>query len=201
MKLKAILASIFIYLLFFLYALVRHSALLEAGLEHIYVYIANKALAISGLTYLATAFLLRYFLKNDPQTAAKYFGNTSFYALLVHGLMSFRMLSPEYFQNLYAGSEMNIYGELTWIFGVIALSILTIYFMAKQGSGKFKIPSSVKYVLLFIVFLHVTSHGIKDWFSPAVWNRMPPISLLSAIIAIVASILLILKKKGNRNHA
>lgn len=170
----------------FTYAIARYVLFGPVDPVHIPVYILNKAVAMSAAVFLFLTAL------NDVQKKydhVRNWGRASLHAVLLHIVLSLTILSSAYYGKFYAHGKMNLLGELTMLFGVVAA-----YFYWRIDRLKERIVSSYWLLPASALFLsgHLVAMGVKGWLSPAKWyGSLPPISLLSFLFSASAALLFI----------
>ena len=126
--------------------------------------------------------------------ADAFLGLMGFFTAGIHAFCSFILLNPAYYSKFFAmGGRLNVVGEMSMTFGVLALFLLlgpaitTLPMMAKAlGGVRWKRNQRLGYVTLGLVAIHLVVMGWSGWMSPSGWHGgMPPISLLAFIIAVI----------------
>lgn len=169
----------------FVYALVRYVGFRGDSPEQIPLYVCNKALALSGVIFLAWS---RCHPRREKRRSM---GWTALALLGLHVLLSMMVLHPAYFPNLYhSGGLMTWQAEASLSTGAIAAMLLgwsyTLSLSGHSTPGRNLRPFLGR-VLLFTTLLHVGFMGYAGWLEPETWpGSLPPITLLSAVVALAA---------------
>jgi hypothetical protein len=202
-----------LFAFFFVYAIVRHN--LFGGVDWFFAssFTLNKALAWTALSAIALSYSIGYFAKRGANWAKsisdtpKYFGQWGFIMAMIHAVLSLRILTPELFPDIYTPElEFNTQGNLIILFGVLALSTIIMPGISSLPSvrknmneAKFRRFQQLGYITLFFVSLHVAVLGSYKWTNMNYWyGFMPPISLLTFVIAMIPlflKLLSVMKKK------
>ena len=150
------------------YATVRYNLFQGVAWSDWPLFILNKACSAASILLLLLSAV--YKRRGLAQAAAELLGD-SFTLALLHVGFSYAILSPAYFQGLFAGPKLTVAGNLCILAGV---SALVVYFRRRSDLG----------ALAALLGLHVLVLGYARWFTPAGWpGYMPPISLISFLAA------------------
>jgi len=199
---------ILVLLFFLVYATMRYIVFKGVDPNHFPLYIMNKVFSISGLFFLAISYAfgkvrwMRFSEDAKQNQFIKFTGLAGFSLSALHVFNSLIILSPEYFPKFYDENMMNLNGELTMLMGVFSLycftipAITTIPFMQEAvGIKKWQQGQRMGYLGLVAALLHTTIMGFSGWIDVSSWpGYMPPITLLSAIIAIIPLYLKFIRK-------
>ena len=195
-------------LLFFtIYALLRYIVFKGVDPIHFPLYILNKVASISGLFFLATSYSLGkiHWWKTRvtrPNELIKFAGIMGFSLSAMHVFMSLTILTPAYFPKFYHGEMMNLTAELSMLMGVLSLFFFTIpaitsipFMQEAVGIKKWQKRQRIGYLGLLTALFHVTFMGFSGWLKIDTWpGYMPPITMLSFLIALVPLYLKLAKK-------
>lgn len=165
----------------FAYAIARYGIWGPVPTTHFPAYITNKAIAVFAVGVLA---LSAYNYAKARYRCSKAQGRVVWHAALIHSALSLALLSEDYYPAFYAIKGMNGNGELALVFGVFCTYAL---WQVTHHSGlnhhRFK-----RLACLF-AFLHLLPMS-PNWISTDSWyGSMPPLSLISALLALTALIL------------
>lgn len=160
------------------YSLMRYAWANEVPVQNWPAFIGNKALAFSAVSFLALGF---WHYSSQRDQAIAYF-RSALIAAVAHGFISAGLLQSSYYEFLHADSgRLNAYGELTLLFGGLAIALL---FSRIARSA----PASTALVdrwLLAVLIGHVVSVGVLKWLAPSSWAYgLVPISLLSFLVLL-----------------
>ena len=129
---------------------------------------------------------------------------------VIHAFMSLLLFSPQYYPKLFGhGDKLNLTGELSMVFGVIALWCLSItaitslpFMYDAIGADRWKRGQRMGYATLALVGGHVFVMGFAGWLKPSGWHGyLPPISLVAFIAACIPLLVKILHNlSAGSNH-
>ena len=114
------------------------------------------------------------------------------HASLVHILLSLVLLSSGYFAKFFSDGKMNLRGECMLLFGVLSafLFMLSAKKAAPRRTWLLTLAGSLG------LLLHLLFRGAPGWPNVAGWyGHMPPISLLGFLLAVAATILLLMNRR------
>lgn len=189
-----------ILLLFTLgYAILRHNIFRDVPWEMLPLYTLNKALAWTGLSLLAFVFAARYLvnlkrLNEKWLEARKNIGKSAFNILGLHAILTLLLFRTEYgLEFIWKNDAIRAEGILSILLGSAALGFLAWYQkQAGRKSPKNRIFRYGALILLPAGAVHAAIWGITEWFHPSSWpSGMPPITLISSLTAILASLLIL----------
>ena len=110
--------------------------------------------------------------------------------------MSLVLLSPAYYPKFFAaeGGKLNLTGELTFLFGALALGFLlfpaitTLPLMYEAlGGERWQRMQRMGYWAIAMVAAHTLTMGWAGWRDPSSWPAaMPPITLWGFVLAVAA---------------
>jgi hypothetical protein len=200
-----------VLLFFTFYATMRYIVFKGVDVVHFPVYIVNKIVSVAGIFFIAMSYVigkvgwLKFQSNEQREQFIRYVGLSGFSLCALHVFLSLILITPGYFPKFYTGSMMNLKGEMTMLMGVLSLycfsipAITTLPFMQEAvGIKKWQKGQSMGYYGLLTSLLHTTIMGASGWLVVSKWpGYMPPISLISTIIALVPLYLKLTKKKAN----
>jgi len=179
MNIKVLLILLFTAL----YAVTRYVFFGNVPIIQIPVYILNKSLSMASSIYLLLAAWNH--LKGKSESVKRW-GMASWHVALLHILLSLAVFSGDYFPKFFGNGKMNLTGELTVLFGVLAF--YCYWLLRKFKSDLTKIRSLQCYSALFIG-AHLLVMGFVGWLEPSQWyGGLPPISLLCFIASLISMI-------------
>lgn len=201
---KKTLWTVSILVLTSAYAIVRYNVIKGTPWVDLPLFVTNKIVSLAAVAFIVLSYafgqLAHYFPKYFGDTLAfrKFFGLFGFGLAAVHALMSLLIFTPEYYGKFFdAAGKLNLTGELSMLFGVLAFALFTMVAITSlptmmESLGKetwLKVQRS-GYWGMVLIFLHVLTMGMEGWIHPAGWpGGLLPISLVAAII-IAAGLLL-----------
>ncbi len=182
------------------YAIIRYNVFKGVEWNHLPLYIVNKSVAFAGLILIALSYLIgKYFggpAGTEPVRAkAKFLGLAGFSMITLHVLMAMVLLSPANYAKFFATSgKLNLSGELTFLFGVLAYGCLLYpaittlpYMYDALGMERWLTAQHMGYWTLGLAGGHTFAMGFKGWLDVSTWpGSMPPITLLGFLVAISA---------------
>ncbi len=182
------------------YAIVRYNVFKGVAWDHLPLYIVNKSVAFAGVILIGLAYLAgKWFggaTGTEPVRAkAKFLGLAGFSMISVHVLMAMVLLSPANYEKFFAASgKLNLTGELTFLFGVLAYGCLLFpaittlpYMYDALGMERWLRAQHMGYWTLGLACGHTFAMGYKGWFDLSTWpGSMPPITMLGFLAALAA---------------
>jgi hypothetical protein len=198
-------AWIFFTILIFctIYATLRYIVFKGVEITHFPLYIANKIISWSAIIFLAISYISgKSSAKNRFPDLAKWAGLTGYVLVVMHIIISLTILNPAYFQKFFAGATMTFSTELSILSGVMALLAFSIpainsvtVIRLSLHPETWQIRQKIGYYGLLATAIHTVFMGYSSWFDVSSWpGYLPPITLLSAIIALIPLFLKLLKK-------
>ena len=197
------------------YAVVRYNVFKGVPWEHLPLYVANKAAAVSAVALLASSYLAGSWTRLFPgeperrRLLAKFLGLSGFAAAGLHALMSLALLSPAYYPKFFgADGKMTFAAELAAAAGVLGL-----FWMAVPAAGS--LPNMEEalgrrwwrrsqrsgYLALAMAAVHTAAMGFSGWLRPGEWpGSLPPITLLGFLIAALSLGARLLAGRGRRSE-
>ncbi len=164
------------------YAILRYNIFQAISFEHLPLFIANKAFALSVVLLM----FYRPFIQKDDTS---FYDTSVFTLLLMHVLISMTILSPDYYPKFFQESQMNLRGELSLLFGIAAFVtfiVLQFILQKKKISLTFKLQV---WTALALIAGHLLSMGLSGWLTPEKWSGyLPPISLIAFVILVVIAV-------------
>lgn len=170
------------------YAVIRYNLFGNVSLEQLPSYILNKALAFSAAATLAVS-AAGYARRN--QLMLQSWAKVSLGFAMAHILLSVGLWSRDYFPKLFGPHRMNLAGELTLLFGVLAA-----WLYGFLGFFSRKPFFAGRWLAALMLGLHAMALGFPGWLKPGEWpGGLPPISLLCFLLALAAAILFVQRRK------
>lgn len=178
------------------YAIVRYNVFKGVPWEQLPVYVSNKAIAFVGLLLLGLSRVV------VDKRRRKGLGLAGAAFVVVHVLLSLMLAGPEYYPSLYTASgQMTGAAALSMLAGALGSgALLWLFHSTKvrriegQAQRTSLVPGLGRALLVFTA-VHVALIGVRGWFDVASWpGSLPPITLLSFVIAAV----LLLMPKAKR---
>lgn len=188
----------------FTYAIIRYHILKGVSWVDFPLFISNKAIALSAVSFIALSYTLGSLAKFWPMrfetmlTFRKYFGLLGFGLASVHTMMSLLLFSPAYYPKFFTEvGKLSLVGELSMLFGVLSFFLFTIIAIISIPSVSETMDKSqwlkmqrMGYTGCFLVLLHVAIMGIEGWTNPTGWpGGLMPISLVATIIILTVFLL------------
>lgn len=187
---------ILLFLIIAIYTLVRYLVFGSVTINNIPAYLLNKSIALSAVCCLLFAILNSCKpLKQTKQTKQiKIWAMAALHFTYIHVVISTVIFNREYFPKLFDNSQMNLAGELTVLFGILASYIFWQESSHRLSPIKNKIikPKALRCIALILILGHLLAMGLNGWLNFSLWNDgLPPISLLSFIIVMISLLLLV----------
>lgn len=194
---KHFLISFIIFLAIFAYAVIRYNVIKGTPWVELPLFISNKAISLSAVAFIALSYALGSLARFWPKTFVpalslrKFFGLLGFGLAALHGLISLLIFTPAYYPKFFLSSgELNLVGELSMLFGVLAFFVFAIAALASvpaiarsMGPQRWLAAQRLGYLGLILVFFHVFTMGFEGWLKPAGWpGGLLPINLVAAIV-------------------
>jgi len=162
-----------------IYAIIRYTAFGTVSLIHAPVYIMNKGISMTAAVSLFMASLC---LVRRERDAARFWTNACSQAVFVHIFLSLGIFSKAYFHKLFSGDKLNLSGEVTVLFGVLAAYCIWRLNTTGMKTAEKRITTASVYAL---VASHLFVIGYGDWLHVQKWNgALPPDTLLSFLFVI-----------------
>ena len=153
-------------------------------------YLLNKSVSMASAIYILFASISYAKGQIDEM---KFWGSISWYTAILHVLFSLSLLSRSYYSKFFGLEKMNLIGELTILFGVVA--IFTFWFI-RAGKKIFKNIYLLQILARLFVAAHLIVMGFAGWMNISKWHGgLPPISLLSFISLLLSIILFMWTKR------
>ena len=171
-----------IFVLSFVYAIVRYHVFHEVPWAHFPLFIANKAISLSGLVFLGMA------LVQQDKLDRKAFGQWGAALIGAHILISFLIMNEHYFAKFFiANGEYTFQAELSMLAGVIGAIFMCALLLSPPSStsGHLSLRLGWGRAILICAAVHLAFMGYTSWLAPEDWpGYMPPITLISLIVAV-----------------
>lgn len=167
------------------YALVRYVVLGPVPLEHAPLFVTNKAAAFSGVVLFAAALISAPLQARRPSLRRYDRGvlaRAGGVLAVGHALASLVLLGPPTFPALFgADGRLTGRGEIAAALGVVS-TVALVWQAHRAGAWR-----RVRLLVLTLAAAHAAFIGWPGWWAPATWHGgLPPITLLSALIAVSA---------------
>jgi len=194
------------------YAIFRYHLFGGVEWSHFPLFIANKAISLAAVFFIATSYLIGKTLRAFDTDSArqlilvKFCGLMGFSLAVIHAFMALLLFSPNYYPVLFdMDGRLNLIGELSMAFGVVSLWCLSVaaitslpFMFDAIGADRWKRGQRMGYFCLALVGGHVLVMGFSGWLKPSGWHGyLPPISL----VAFTAVLLTLLAKFLHRKNA
>jgi DMSO/TMAO reductase YedYZ heme-binding membrane subunit len=181
------------------YAFVRYHVFSGIDWSHFPLFIANKGISLSAVSFIATSYLIGktiHVYEEDSKKQLiliKFCGLIGFSLASIHALMSLLLITPAYYPKFFLESgQMNLTGELTMVLGVLSLWCLAItaitslpFMYDAVGAERWQRGQRMGYLSLALASGHVFAMGIWGWLTPGSWHGgLPPVSLVAFTAAM-----------------
>lgn len=160
------------------YAALRYNVFKGIAWEHLPLYVANKAVAWTSITLLAVA-AVQAVARRQELLSSRYVAQSAALGA-AHVLMTLVLLSPPRYPDLFdVTMQLTMVGELALLAGVIGAACAAM--VRRSRAAALLLPVAVAG--------HCALLGARNWATPAKWpGNMPPITLICAVVAAVASV-------------
>ena len=212
MKTKNLSISVILIvsLLSIAYTILRYHILGTTPWSQFPLYILNKGLSLTGFILLGINFSLGPLNNIGAGIGEKWLsirpslGVSSFLFIFTHLFLSLILLNPANYQKFFhENGSFTTNGGLSMLAGVIAFLFLWLYTVSfqtflREDKGFIKFITSRKVILVAMVFTaaHIFFMGYQGWLTPQNWpGGLPPITLVSFIIFIIAYITNLIGRK------
>lgn len=188
------------FLSIFIYAILRYVVIKGDSVEHIPLYITNKAFATTSVFLIGLSFGLGPLAKFWPEMfkkhvyLRKYFGLFGFGIAALHAFTTLLMFTPKYYPKLFdKEAVLTGQGELSMFFGILALFVFSGVAVTSLPSIEEKMDKKqwlfvqrIGYGAYFFVMLHLVFMSFRGWLNPKTWpGGLLPISLISFLIILL----------------
>lgn len=172
--------AIIILIVAFGYAILRYNVIKGVVWEHLPLFIANKTISLSAVALIALSYTLGALGQFWPKTFTltlnlrKFFGLFGFGLAAIHAFISLLIFTPTYYPKFFQGpDQLNLTGELSMLFGVLAFFIFAIVALTSlpqlentMGHQRWLALQRLGYLGLLLVLFHVSVMSFKGWLHP-----------------------------------
>ena len=183
----------FVFAFSLVYSVLRYHIFKGVGWEHLPLFIVNKVMALTGVLLITLSVFARRKQKETVKLAQKkVYSYSGYFFISLHVLASLLLINKAYYEKFFSGNQMNLTGELSMFFGIIAFCIYTVSvfrsWMGNENTSDRAIAKKdliYRYTSHFLVMGHLLVMGLVSWLIPAEWpGYMLPISLLSFLFLL-----------------
>ncbi len=175
---------VFIVLCTTLYTIIRYVIFGPVSPIQIPAYLLNKSVSMASMIFLFCAALHH---KKGRVDKIRFWGMASFHFAFIHILLSFAILSSDYYPKFFGTGKMNLTGEVTVLFGVLAAYC---FWFSISGRSVFIRLQIFRHLSIVFVVGHLVTMGFGGWLKVEKWyGGLPPISLVSFLFAIATLVL------------
>lgn len=173
------------------YAVLRYNVFGTVAWEQLPLFVANKAIAVTGLVLLGLSRLVA------DRERRKDLGLVGLAFTLVHVLLSFVIIAPMYLPKQFTQAGTLRWGaETSLLAGAIATVLLlslayaTLQKPIERHAHATSLLPGIARVMLLLVAVHAAALGYTVWLDVAGWpGAMPPITLWSFLLAAAFCVL------------
>lgn len=122
-----------VFLIMLGYGILRYNVIKGVPYANLPLFVGNKGFAVASATLIGLAYLIGPLSRFWPKTFVKhlylrkYLGLSGFALAVVHTVMSLLLFSPANYSKFFTETgALNLTGELSMLFGVLALAIFSI---------------------------------------------------------------------------
>jgi hypothetical protein len=174
------------------YAIIRYNGFGNVSLIHMPVYILNKGISMTAAECLFMASLC---LMQAERDAVRFWTNACSQLVFVHIFLSLGILSKGYFAKFFSGDQMSLTGEVVLLTGVLAVYCI---WRAQANELKAAARRTLTILTCALVSGHLFTMGYDGWLQVKKWNGgLPPITLLSFILALSSLIVFVWAKEAS----
>ncbi len=194
---------LFVFLISLLYSILRYNIVKGVEWIHLPLYVFNKSISLSAVILIAlSVYAGRKSADEQYKTRAMRFGWIGFQLIIVHVFMSFALLSEQYYGKFYTSEALNLTGELSLLFGILAFVLLIIYSinaaLVRYGVDPFHPGINNAFLrssAIFLIAAHLFVMGFKGWLDVSAWpGNLLPISLIAFIIILITILMGFIRK-------
>jgi hypothetical protein len=150
---------------------------------HIPVFLLNKSISMAAVFFLFLTAL--QYVRNDIEKT-KFWGTASLHCAYLHILLSLAILSSTYYPKFFGVEKMNLIGEISIFFGVLAVYC----FWTIRGASSFIQRQTFQILSSLFIVGHLVAMGFSGWLTIEKWHGgLPPISLISVVFALISFVL------------
>jgi len=172
-----------------IYTYVRYIVYGNVNPNHLPTFLFNKAMSMVAVAYCLIAAIHYGYLKSDI-SKVKAWGTASLHSAYLHILLSLSIFGNSYYGKFFSGEKLSLNGELIIFSGIIA----AYCFWLINKTNYVKIYTLQILASVFII-IHLIVMGYGGWIKVAKWHGgLPPISLVSVVMAVIALILFFRKR-------
>ena len=193
-KLNYIIISSVLMSLF--YSVLRYNVFKDVSWTELPLYVFNKAISLASVILFVLYQILRKRLEIGQRNLLK---DYAVVLAITHVVISIVILSPEYYEKFYSSYKLNLTGNLTILFGIVAFIAMFVesskYFFRRYVKSR-SILKSIWIAFILFLILHVVIMGGYGWLSYENWpGGLPPITLLSFILLFIGLLARLVIKK------
>ncbi len=190
------------------YVYLRYVVVRSASLDHLPLYLSNKAFALTSAVLIGLSFILGPLARFWPKTYVphlylrKHLGVVGFGVAAIHALISLLIFTPAYYGRFFDGDtqKLTFMAESSMLFGILAFLIFTgISITSLPPMQKHMHPEQwlflqrMGYLAYVFVLFHVALMGWGGWFRPDNYAYgLATITLVSALFIILVLVMRVL---------
>lgn len=181
------------------YAVLRYNVLGGVAWAQLPLFVVNKAISVSAVALIASSYFVARASRGSEterehrQPLIRFLGVSGFALAFLHSIMSLALLSPHYFASFFGDGRMNLKGEASVLFGVLALFWLcfpalgSLLQMQTGSKVQRRNPAwDASTLALFCVLVHIFVIGSRGWVAPSAWpGSMPPLTMIAFVVALL----------------
>ncbi len=181
------------------YAVLRYNVLGGVDWAQLPLYVTNKALSVAAVVLIVSSYFVAKSsrgsegVREHRRPLVRFLGVSGFALAFLHSIMSLALLSPHYFAPFFGDGRMNLKGEASVLFGVLALFWLgfpalgSLLQMQPEARIRRRNPTwDASTLALLCVLVHVLVIGSRGWMAPSTWpGSMPPLTMIAFVVALL----------------
>lgn len=174
-----------------IYTVLRYIVFGPETIVQIPAFLFNKAISLASVCFLTMA---AYYHATGYSERLKQWGTAALHCAYLHIVISVAIISRAYYPKFFGDDKMNLVGEMTIGFGALAAYCFWLIGINKSNHWR---KQTLQILATILIGAHVTAMGLSGWLTPDKWNGgMPPISLVSFILAIISLLLFCIRKSS-----
>ncbi len=196
-------------ILFVGYAIIRYNVFGNIPWKDTPLFVLNKGISLASLVLITFNFCigpvkhLGLYLSDEWLHSRKLIGIIGFLYALIHVLISFVLLNPNYFPVLFIEEEFSLKGGISLLSGIVSFVLLGFYainFIIRFKASKLITDIIYSKFFVLLIFLSVGIHifylASSGWTTTSTWlGNLPPISLISFVILCIGLFINIIWRK------
>lgn len=166
-----------------LYTYIRYVVYGHVSTSNLPTYLLNKSISMTSVFCLMIAGIC--YAKNKIDKI-KFWGSAALHSAYIHILLSLAILSRAYYPKFFDIEKMNLTGEITILLGVLSAYCFWLICHIRSDC----MHKVLQIFSCILIIGHLVAMGFNGWLNVSGWHgSLPPISLLSFVLAIISLVL------------